>query len=385
MKRIISFVLLTALMLAVTSCGEGQLQESKETKAVEPFDFNLTLNERVGLDEGFDMKYLPDVGFTEYTREFARDLFETLFYSEDGYYIYNHIDYPRDANTKDELEASLKDGSIDIAYIEMTKNEQTFDEGLDYTLIGLYPIMFITAAENPVSSIPGDKLEDLFINREIDNWSKLGGNYGKIHFIRSTKGHNSYDTVKRVLFPEQDMHITLEDGYDLYPDCPQEAVSIGMTYDYNERSNYTLVAVNPSSVFGSMTITFDFDGWSYKPVYIDGIKPTYDSVKNGEYPYTLYTYAVTRKGENDDNIKYLLDWLAEEGISDDGTVGDIYSTSVKSSIGFNHVTMDLLGATREGMAKILTNYRPGADLGTHILPYDETKDSIYHEWLSLVE
>ncbi len=394
-KRIIAAILLLALAFGSTISCETEKTEEEKNKAMNALtNFPLTIDSRTGFDESFDTANLPKIGCTEYTIEFAKNVFEILLYSEEGRSISSHIAYPRKSNTKDKLEVSLKDGSIDIAYIEMTKEEQSFDEELDYTLIGLYPMVFITAAENPVSSIPSDKLNDLFINGEIKNWSDLGGNDGEIQFIYDvdgdSSGYNTYNTLNRILFPGKTLNIDLKNIYELY--YFDETVSYDdleipyySYYSYSKDGNYTLAVENPYQIFGLMSANIGFDDNSFKPVYIDGIKPTYESVKNGDYPYMLYTYAATRKEEENSNIKSLLDWIVNEEISDSNSVDNINSTSAKASIGFNRITMDCLGMTREEIVRLLNHYRPGVDIDTHVIPYDELKYSVYQEWLSLVE
>ena len=62
-----------------------------------------------------------------------------------------------------------------------------------------------------------------------------------------------------------------------------------------------------------------------KMISIDGIEPTVENIKNGTYPVTTSLYAVTYKGNDNENVQKLIDWiLSEEGqkiIEETGYVG----------------------------------------------------------------
>ncbi len=307
MKRITAFVLSLIFMLGgMVSCKEEKSddEKNKEMNALTNFPLSVNMESKIG--EEFNADEYPVIGNTKYTLQYNRLLFETLLYSEEGRALSSHKNYPRKSYSKDELEANIKNGSIDIAFIEMTKDEYAFDENLDYTLIGIFPVVFLTSYRNPVNSIQGDVLDDMLLNDKIDSWSDLGGNNGEIKYMYDTDTSNYYTTaLNRILYSEKnELKVDLQDKYDVTRMPEDEYVPFyhEVSSDYGDGS-YCLTVDNPFFVLCSM-----FDGTdTVKPVYIDGIKPTYESVKNGEYPYTLYTYAVTRKGEESENIKCLMD------------------------------------------------------------------------------
>ncbi len=51
-----------------------------------------------------------------------------------------------------------------------------------------------------------------------------------------------------------------------------------------------------------------------KLISIDGVEPTLENISNGTYGITTGLYAVTYKGNENENVKKLLDWvLSDEG------------------------------------------------------------------------
>ena len=62
-----------------------------------------------------------------------------------------------------------------------------------------------------------------------------------------------------------------------------------------------------------------------KMIAIDGVAPNVENIKNGTYPVVAPVYAVTWAGNDNPNVKKLLDWiLSEEGqyiIEETGYVG----------------------------------------------------------------
>jgi len=60
-------------------------------------------------------------------------------------------------------------------------------------------------------------------------------------------------------------------------------------------------------------------------IAINGIKPSKENIKNGTYPIVAPVYAVTYKGNTNENVYKLIDWmLSDEGqyiVEESGYVG----------------------------------------------------------------
>lgn len=85
----------------------------------------------------------------------------------------------------------------------------------------------------------------------------------------------------------------------------------------------------PSSPWPRSSFRFYVEGIIRHPdikmIAIDGVAPNVENIKNGTYPVVAPVYAVTWAGNDNPNVKKLLDWiLSEEGqyiIEETGYVG----------------------------------------------------------------
>lgn len=390
-KRIIASGLLLTLIIGMTSCSEAVERETDASNKEAISEFSLTVNSESNIGMEFTVDDYPIIGNTEYTLTYNRELFEALLCAEDGNEISSHVNYPRETYSRNELENKVKSGEMDMAFIEMTKDEKSFDEELDYTLIGIFPLVFITSYENPVESISSSVLDDMLYEEKINSWSDLGGPAGEIKYVYNTESSNYFETLNRVLSKgEKELNFNLIDKYEdssLSKDIPF-IIELQTRFD---DGSYYLTVYNPFRMYFYFSIG---DEYAYvKPVYIDGIKPTYDSVKNGEYPYTLYTYAVTRKGEKDKGVTALLDWINKEDAEE-----SLSSSRIKSSIGYINI-LNILSC--ESAKQIMENmvYRCEAESYEHAvmpnewdrLPQEEWNKrkeltlENYQEWISLLK
>ncbi len=45
---------------------------------------------------------------------------------------------------------------------------------------------------------------------------------------------------------------------------------------------------------------------------VDGVPPTVENIRSGEYPIITQLYAVTRRGEENPNVSIFLDWMTSD-------------------------------------------------------------------------
>ena len=55
-----------------------------------------------------------------------------------------------------------------------------------------------------------------------------------------------------------------------------------------------------------------FRSYRYNPLSVDGVAPTVENIRSGEYPLITQLYAVTRKGEENPNVALFLDWVTSD-------------------------------------------------------------------------
>ena len=105
---------------------------------------------------------------------------------------------------------------------------------------------------------------------------------------------------------------------------PTSDVAVGMGEIIKQAADYK----NHKNAIG-FSFRFYVEGIIQNPdikmIAIDGVAPTVENIKNGTYPVVAPVYAVTWAGNDNPNVKKLLDWiLSEEGqyiIEETGYVG----------------------------------------------------------------
>lgn len=182
----------------------------------------------------------------------------------------------------------LVDKTCDIALLA-SPNQAQIDKAkaagveLEFTPIGKEAFVFITNAKNPVKNLSSQQVKDIFTGK-ITNWNKVGGPNKIIAPISRGKGSGSETTMEKWM-------------------------------------NGDKVKTNPLGIFGgSIGFSFRFyvdeivNNGKLNMISLDGVTPTRENIQNGTYPIITDFYAVTRKGEKNENVQKMVDWM----LSDDG-------------------------------------------------------------------
>ena len=191
------------------------------------------------------------------------------------------------------------------AYAE--ENQTTFE----YTPIGTEAFVFFVHKDNPITNLTTEQIKNIYSGKII-NWKDVGGKNEKIAAFQRNEGSGSQSMLKRFM---GDTPIT---------DAPTEMVNDLMAGIIEQVAEY-------KSKTNSIGFSFRYyvDGIIKNPnikmISIDGIAPTSENIRNGSYPILAPIYAVTYKGNQNNNVNKLLEWiLSDEGqyiINETGYVG----------------------------------------------------------------
>ncbi len=181
-----------------------------------------------------------------------------------------------------------------IAYAEEMGTE------FEYTPIGSEAFVFFVHKDNPVESLTVEQLQGIY-SGEITNWKEVGGADEKIVAFQRNEGSGSQSMLVRFMDGKQIMKAPSEQVNDLMSgiiervsDYKSTTASIGFSFRYYVEG----IIQNPN----------------IKMISIDGVAPTVENIKNGSYPVVGPLYAVTYKGNENENVDLLLEWvLSEEG------------------------------------------------------------------------
>ncbi len=177
-----------------------------------------------------------------------------------------------------------------------TKNGTEFE----YTEIGKEGFVFFVNKDNPVDNLTTQQVKDIYSGK-ITNWKDVGGKDEKILAFQRNEGSGSQSMLIRFMGDTPIMEARAEESVGAMGGIARKVAdyrnynnSIGFSFRY-----YMEGIIKDSNI---------------KLLSIDGVKPTTENISNGTYGITTALYAVTYKGNTNENVSKLIDWiLSEEG------------------------------------------------------------------------
>lgn len=181
-----------------------------------------------------------------------------------------------------------------IAYAEEQNTEFV------YTPIGKEAFVFFVHKDNPVDNLTTEQIKDIYSGK-ITNWKEVGGKNEPISAFQRNEGSGSQSMLIRfmdgtpIMEPDIEQINTLMDGIiEQVADYRNKDGSIGFSFRYYMEG----IIQNPD----------------VKLLSVDGVAPTVENIQSGAYPITASLYAVTWKGNKNQNVQRLLNWiLSPEG------------------------------------------------------------------------
>lgn len=181
-----------------------------------------------------------------------------------------------------------------IAYAEKLKTEFV------YTPIGKEAFVFFVHKDNPIDNLTTEQIQAIY-SGEITNWSQVGGKNEPIIPYQRNPGSGSQSMLirfmdgKPIMEPDIEKINTLMEGIiEQVADYRNTDGAIGFSFRYYMEG----IIKNPD----------------VKLLSVDGVAPTVENIQSGAYPITASLYAVTWKGNENQNVDRLLNWiLSPEG------------------------------------------------------------------------
>ena len=148
--------------------------------------------------------------------------------------------------------------------------------------------VFFVNTENQVDNLSLEQIKQIYSGK-ITNWKEVGGPDAKITAYQRPANSGSQSGMLELVMkntkimeaPKENIASGMADIIDVISDYNNKDTAIGYSYYYYATKMYT-----------SDTI---------KLLSIDGVKPTYDNIKDGLYNIQTAYYAVIRKSETEDS------------------------------------------------------------------------------------
>ena len=184
---------------------------------------------------------------------------------------------------------AIVDGDTDILFCAAPSAEQkqyAEEQGVElvYVPVGLEAFVFFVNANNPVDNLSVEQVRGIY-SGEYTNWSEVGGTNRVINPVSRLEGSGS-QTMMEAFMGER----------EIAPKSPLafSGASIGFSFRY-----YMDGMVGNDSV---------------KMISLNGVYPSAENIRNGQYPVVASFYAIYRADNYNPNIKILIDWiLSDEG------------------------------------------------------------------------
>ena len=196
---------------------------------------------------------------------------------------------------------SLIAGTADVIFVAGPSDAQfaaAAEAGVEFELtpIGKEAFVFFVSRENPLTAITLDEIRGIY-SGEITQWNELGvEDLGEILAYQRPENSGSQTALEKLM-----------EGYELM-EAPElyigDMCEIVVLVEYRNLPN----AIGYSFRF-YVTGLMNSD---VTLLSVDGVAPTVENIRSGEYPLITQLYAVTRKGEENPNVALFLDWVTSD-------------------------------------------------------------------------
>jgi len=161
---------------------------------------------------------------------------------------------------------------------------------LEVTKVVNEGFVFFVNKDNKVDSLTFDEIVKIY-SGEITNWNQVGGDDAEIIAYQRPENSGS----------QTGLYSLVMKGIPVKARTPKEEVNLSMAGIIEYVSDYEngLDAIGYSYYYYANEMYYSED---LKYLGINGIKPTYETIKDESYPILTAYYIVTRKDETNENV-----------------------------------------------------------------------------------
>ncbi len=195
-----------------------------------------------------------------------------------------------------QLADRLADLLVVYTAADATIEELDIENTMELREIGLDALVFIVNEDNPVESLTGDQVRDIYSGK-ITNWKDVGGLNQEIVAFQRPNPSGSQTLMLELMMKDTEMSEPLE-----------EAISVSMADIISDIAAYD----NSANAIGYSVYYYAknmFTQPGLKFIAIDGVLPSNETINSGEYGYTKPFYGVIPKENPSPAASALLTYL----------------------------------------------------------------------------
>ncbi|WP_422124749.1 PstS family phosphate ABC transporter substrate-binding protein [Planococcus sp. X10-3] len=222
-----------------------------------------------------------------------------------GHYASYDIDLSEVVSTTTrEAYDNLLSGKADIIFVAGPSSghlKTAEAKGIEFemTPIGREAFVFFVNSRNPVDGLDSEQIKDIY-SGGITNWKNVGGDNNKIRAFQRPVDSGSQTTFIKFM---GDTPIEEPETEEMISGMGGIISEVASYRNYKNAIGYTF------RFFSTAMIQND----EIKLLAIDGVEPSIDTIRSGDYPLAAEFYAVTA-GSDNPNVQPFIDWiLSEEG------------------------------------------------------------------------
>lgn len=189
----------------------------------------------------------------------------------------------------------LINGEVDLLVVtEPSEDELALakEKGVELEIIPVVKegFVFYTNEKNPVESLTFEQIQKIYTG-EITNWSEVGGNDANIRAFQRNVNSGSQTGMLSLVMKDlelmeplkEDRIGTMVDIINIVSDYDNGVNSIGYSYYYYATTMYDDINKEVAD--------------RIRLLGVNGVKPSYETIKNGTYPIQTAYYIVINKNE----------------------------------------------------------------------------------------
>lgn len=203
------------------------------------------------------------------------------------------LNYEYTTGRSSDVYHNLIDGKVDVIFAaEISPEDEAYaaQKGVELKIIPATAsaFVFIVNAENPVDGVTFEQLQDIYTG-DITNWAELGGADAEIIPYQRPTGSGSQTAMLSLVMkdkkimepPTTQLRMEMGELVDAIADYDNAADAIGYSYFYYVNTMYKRDTI--------------------KMLAVDGVAPSIESIKSGEYPIFTNGFIVLRADEPEDS------------------------------------------------------------------------------------